>query len=59
MRDELGITIADMKSGNYESALTRFESRINSSMVSDTVPSVLNHDTDPPLYTAANPDEGS
>ena len=37
MRDELGITIADMKSGNYESALTRFESRINSSMVSDTV----------------------
>lgn len=37
MRDELIITIADMKSGNYESALTRFESRINSSMVSDTV----------------------
>lgn len=37
LKRELGITIADMKTGNYESALTRFESRINSSMVSDTV----------------------
>ena len=37
MREELDITIADMKTGNYESALTRFESRIGSPMVSDTV----------------------
>ena len=32
---ELEITIADMKSGNLESALTRFETRIGSSMLSD------------------------
>jgi len=32
---ELLITIADMKSGNYESAITRMETRVGSSMLSD------------------------
>ncbi len=30
------ITAADMRSGNYEAALTRLESRVGSSMLSDT-----------------------
>jgi uncharacterized membrane protein len=34
---ELEITIADIKSGNLESALTRFETRIGSSMLSDVI----------------------
>lgn len=34
---ELDILIADMRSSNYEAALTRFESRINSPMLSDVV----------------------
>ncbi len=33
--DELEITAADMRSGNYEAALTRLESRVGSSMLSD------------------------
>lgn len=37
MKNELAITIADMRSGNYEAALTRFESRISSAMLSDVV----------------------
>lgn len=36
-RKELEITIADMKSGNEERALTRFESRIGSAQLSDVV----------------------
>ena len=36
MAQELEITVADMRSGNYEAALTRFESRVGSSMLSDT-----------------------
>lgn len=55
MKEELDITIADMKTGNYESALTRFESRIGSSMVSDTVRGLISvirgDDTD--FYWAA------
>ena len=35
LKQELEITIADMRSGNYEAALTRFESRVGSSMLSD------------------------
>ena len=35
LRKELEITVADMKSGNYEVALTRLESRVGSSMMSD------------------------
>ncbi len=35
MKHELGITVADMKSGNYEAAITRMESRVGSSMMSD------------------------
>lgn len=35
MQHELGITVADMKSGNYEAAITRLESRVGSSMMSD------------------------
>ena len=36
-KKELEITIADMKSGNEERALTRFESRIGSAQLSDVV----------------------
>ncbi|MDD4495571.1 MAG: secretion protein F, partial [Eubacteriales bacterium] len=35
LKHELDITVADMRSGNYESALTRLESRVGSSMMSD------------------------
>lgn len=35
LRRELDITVADMRSGNYEVALTRLESRVGSSMMSD------------------------
>lgn len=35
MQQELEITAADMRSGNYEAALTRLESRVGSSMLSD------------------------
>ena len=35
IRRELEITVADMRSGNYEVALTRLESRVGSSMMSD------------------------
>lgn len=34
---ELQITIADMRSGNYETALSRLESRVNSTALSDVV----------------------
>lgn len=37
MKRELNIAIADMKSGNYETALTRFETRISSPMLSDVI----------------------
>ena len=37
MKNELTITIADMRTGNFEAALTRFESRISSAMLSDVV----------------------
>ena len=35
LKHELDITVADMKSGNYEGAITRLESRVGSSMMSD------------------------
>ncbi len=35
MKHELNITAADMRSGNYEAAITRLESRVGSSMMSD------------------------
>ena len=34
-REELSITVADMRSSNYETAITRLESRIGSPMMSD------------------------
>lgn len=37
LKSELDITVADMRSGNYESALTRLEARVGSSMLSDVV----------------------
>lgn len=37
MKRELDITTADMKSGNYKTALTRLETRIGSPMLSDLV----------------------
>lgn len=38
---ELDVTIADMKSGSYESALLRFEARIGSAMLSEVVRGLL------------------
>ena len=35
LKRELEITVADMRSGNYEIALTRLESRVGSAMLSD------------------------
>ena len=35
MKHELDITVADMKSGNYEGAITRLEARVGSSQMSD------------------------
>lgn len=35
MKHELDITVADMKSGNYETAIARLESRVGSPMMSD------------------------
>lgn len=35
LRRELDITVADMRSGNYEVALTRLESRVGSAMLGD------------------------
>ena len=35
LKHELDITVADMKSGNYEDAIIRLESRVGSSMMSD------------------------
>ena len=35
MKHELAITAADMRSGNYEAAITRLEARVGSSMMSD------------------------
>ena len=35
LQHELSITVADMRSGNYEAALTRLESRVGSAMMSD------------------------
>ncbi len=37
LKHELSITVADMRSGNYESALTRLEFRVGSAMLSDVV----------------------
>ena len=36
-RTELEITVADMKSGSHETALTRFEARMGSSQLSDVI----------------------
>lgn len=35
LQHELSITVADMRSGNYEAALTRLESRVGSAIMSD------------------------
>ena len=35
LRKELSITVADMRSGNYEAALTRLEARVGSTLLSD------------------------
>lgn len=41
LQSELWMTIADMKSGNHETALLRLESRIGSTMLSDVVRGLL------------------
>ena len=37
LKNELAITTADMRTGNYEAALTRLEGRVSSAMLSDVV----------------------
>ena len=37
LTSELDVLLADMRSSNYEAALTRFEARLNSTMLSDVV----------------------
>ena len=37
LKNELAITTSDMRSGNFEGALTRFEARVSSAMLSDVV----------------------
>lgn len=37
LKNELSITVADMRTGNFEGALARFEARVSSAMLSDVV----------------------
>ena len=37
LKNELAITVTDMRTGNFEGALTRFEARVSSAMLSDVV----------------------
>lgn len=37
LKNELSITVADMRTGSFEGALTRFEARVSSAMLSDVV----------------------
>lgn len=37
MKNEIAITTSDMRTGNFEGALTRFEARVSSAMLSDVV----------------------
>ena len=37
LKNELAITVSDMRTGNYEGALTRLEARVSSAMLSDVV----------------------
>ena len=55
LKNQLSITIADMRSGNYESALTRLEARVGSSMLSDVVRGLIGiiHGDDTAMYWAA------
>lgn len=41
MKKELDVTCADMRTGNYESALVRFEARISSAALSDIIRGLL------------------
>jgi len=52
---ELNITVADMRSGNYESALTRLEARVGSPMLSDVARGLIGviRGDDTGLYWAA------
>ena len=54
MREELEITVADMRSGNQEVALTRLESRVGSTMLSDVTRGLiaLIHGDDNSMYWA-------
>ena len=55
MKNELDITVADMKSGNYESAITRLESRVGSSQMSDVCRGLIGilHGDDTEIYWAS------
>ena len=55
MKHELDITAADMRSGNYEAAITRMESRVGSSMMSDVCRGLIGvlRDDDTEMYWAS------
>lgn len=55
MKQELDITVADMKSGNYEGAIMRLEARVGSSMMSDVCRGLIGiiRGDDNKLYWAA------
>lgn len=52
LQHELGITIADMRSGNEEAAVTRLEARIGSPMMSDVCRGLITliHGDEAPVY---------
>lgn len=52
LQHELGITIADMRSGNEEAAVTRLEARVGSPMMSDVCRGLITliHGDEAPVY---------
>lgn len=52
LQHELGITIADMRSGNEEAAVTRLEARVGSPMISDVCRGLITliHGDEAPVY---------
>ena len=52
LQHELGITIADMRSGNEEAAITRIEARVGSPMMSDVCRGLITliHGDEAPVY---------
>lgn len=55
LKNQLAITTADMRSGNYEAAITRLEARVGSSMLSDITRGLIGiiHGDDTTMYWSA------